>query len=113
MYGGAIGIVAAYSQAFVFSPGFTFVRTDVSDYGNMIGIAIPFEWTTNRGLRFGLEIGFGRAFGGVQRYTTCSSALQCDEGVEESRNRDAGRAFSLRFELGFGFNHPQPQKAAL
>jgi hypothetical protein len=120
IYGGALGIVAAYSQAFVFSPGFTFLRTDVGDLGNMVGVVIPFEWTTNRGLRFGFEVGFGRAFGG-SRHFVCTPVVQpgtptgssCEGNSTTTEDREAGRALSLRFELGFGFNHPQPRKSVL
>lgn len=107
IYGGSVGIVAAHSTAFVFSPGILFLRTDVAEYGNVLGISIPFEWTTTKGLRFGFEAGLGRAFGGTQRLT-CAYATSCAEGGEIERDRDDARALVLRFELGFGFNHPRP-----
>jgi hypothetical protein len=106
IYGGSLGFVAAYSPSFVFSPGLTFLRTDVADHGNMFGVAIPFEWTTSRGLRFGLEVGFGRAFGGKQHFE-CQYTAACTQGAQLTTDRDAGRALTLRFGLGFGFNHPK------
>jgi hypothetical protein len=108
LYGGSVGIVAAHSAAFVFSPGVTFLRTDVSAYGNMLGVAIPFEWTTSKGLRFGLEVGVGRAFGGSQEYV-CTFGPNCVVGETKEVDRDDARALTLRFELGFGFNHPPPE----
>jgi hypothetical protein len=108
LYGGSVGIVAAHSVAFVFSPGVTFLRTDVSEYGNMLGVAIPFEWTTSKGLRFGLEVGVGRAFGGSQEYE-CAFGSDCVVGETKEVDRDDARALTLRFELGFGFNHPPPE----
>jgi len=109
VYGGSVGIVAASSAAFVFSPGLTFLRTDVGEYGNMLGVAIPFEWTTSKGLRFGLEVGFGRTFGGTQTLV-CTFGTSCEAGNEVERDRDDARAFTLRFEMGFGFNHPKPER---
>jgi hypothetical protein len=108
LYGGSVGIVAAHSVAFVFSPGVTFLRTDVSGYGSMLGVAIPFEWTTSKGLRFGLEVGVGRAFGGSQEYE-CTFGPNCVVGETKEEDRDDARALTLRFELGFGFNHPPPE----
>ena len=112
LYGGSVGIVAAHSVAFVFSPGVTFVRTDVSEYGNMLGVAIPFEWTTSKGLRFGLEVGVGRAFGGSQEYECTSGPPTCVVGEMKEVDREDARALTLRFELGFGFNHPPPETRA-
>jgi hypothetical protein len=43
------------------------VRTDVEDYGSVILVALPFEWTTQRNLRVGFEIGYGQAMGGHER----------------------------------------------
>ncbi len=109
IYGGSLGIIAAHSQSLVFAPGVMFLRSDVSEYGNMLGVSIPFDWTTNRGLRFGLEVGFGRSFGGTSRQR-CSYPPSCEAGDEITSDREAARAFALRFELGFGFNHPKPQQ---
>ena len=103
--------MAAHSVAFVFSPGVTFLRTDVSEYGNMLGVAIPFEWTTSKGLRFGLEVGVGRAFGGSHE-CECTSGPNCVIGETKEVDRDDARALTLRFELGFGFNHPPPETSA-
>ena len=109
LYGGSLGIVAAHSQSLVFAPGVMFLRSDVSAYGNMVGVSIPFDWTTNRGLRFGLEVGFGRSFGGTSRQR-CTYSPSCENGDEVTTDREAARAFTLRFELGFGFNHPKPEQ---
>lgn len=105
IYGGSLGIVAASSNTFAFSPGLMFLRSDVSDYGNFLGISLPFEWVTSRGLRFGLEAGLGRAFGGTVHYQ-CSTTV-CPGGVPPDADRPAGRAAAIRFEMGFGFNHPR------
>jgi hypothetical protein len=105
LYGATVGVVAASGEGFVFAPGVVLQRSDVEDYGTMLGIAMPFEWVTQRGLRFGLEVDLGRAFGGTVHYTCNSSP--CATGPTFDGNRGAGRAFALRFQMGFGFNRPQ------
>src|SRR5688572_25452233 len=67
LYGADIGIIAANTATFVLSPGLMFMRSDVSDYGTMIGLSLPFEWVTSTGLRVGFEFDVGRAFGGSIR----------------------------------------------
>ncbi|HWZ89458.1 MAG TPA: hypothetical protein VNW92_11430, partial [Polyangiaceae bacterium] len=69
-YGASAGIVAVGTPSFVMAPGVAFSRTDVSDYGTSFGVSLPFEWVTATGLRLGLELDLGRAFGG-------SAHLQC------------------------------------
>ena len=103
LYGATLGAIATSSENFVFAPGLVFVRSDVSDYGSMLGISMPFEWVTARGMRFGLELDLGRSFGGTVRNRTCVSQV-CTEG---EMDRPAGRAFALRFQMGFGFNRGQ------
>jgi hypothetical protein len=109
LYGGSLGVVATSSENFVFAPGVVFVRSDVSDYGNMLGISMPFEWVTSRGMRFALELDLGRAFGGKVHNRTCSTNTTNGSQVcaESTIDRPAGRAFALRFAMGFGFNRPR------
>lgn len=112
LYGASLGVVAASNEGFVFAPGIVFQRSDVEDYGTMLGIAVPFEWVTVRGLRFGMEIDLGRAFGGTVHYTCSgdpSDPAVCGSGATYEGERGAGRAFALRFQMGFGFNHPRAQ----
>jgi hypothetical protein len=109
LYGASLGVVAASGEGFVFAPGVVFQRADVEDYGTMLGIAVPFEWVTRRGLRFGMEVDLGRAFGGTVRYTCTqfNGPSDCSAGPTFNGDRGAGRAFALRFQMGFGFNHPR------
>lgn len=107
LYGATVGVVAASSEGFVFAPGVVFQRSDVADYGSMLGIAIPFEWVTTRGLRFGMEVDLGRAFGGTVHYNCSVGVSECATGPTFDGDRGAGRAFALRFQMGFGFNHPR------
>jgi hypothetical protein len=109
LYGATLGFVLASGEGFVFAPGVVFQRSDVEDYGSMLGIAMPFEWVTRRGLRFGLEVDLGRAFGGTVHYTCQQLGVPgaCSAGPTFDGDRGAGRAFALRFQMGFGFNHPR------
>lgn len=105
LYGATLGAVATSSENFVFAPGLVFVRSDVSDYGNMLGVSMPFEWVTSRGMRFGLELDLGRAFGGKVNNQICTNNFTACTTAESDRG--AGRAFALRFSMGFGFNRPR------
>jgi hypothetical protein len=109
LYGGALGVVATNSENFVFAPGVVFLRSDVSDYGSMLGVSMPFEWVTSRGMRFGLELDLGRAFGGTVHNQTCTfdPATQANTCAMNDGDRKAGRAFAVRFQMGFGFNRPR------
>ena len=105
LYGAALGVVATSSENFVFAPGLVFVRSDVSDYGSMLGISMPFEWVTSHGMRFGLELDLGRAFGGTVHNETCTSdGIVNPVCTTSDADRPPGRAFALRFQMGFGFN---------
>ena len=86
-YAFSAGFAALRSPTFAMSPGLMFARTDVSDYGSMLGLSLPFDWVTQGGLRLGLEGGLGRAFGG-QRAVSCSETavgLQSAPQVPRSR----------------------------
>jgi hypothetical protein len=112
LYGASLGVVAASNEGFVFAPSVVFLRADVEDYGTMLGIAMPFEWVTKRGLRFGMEIDLGRAFGGKVHYSCRvqnGDVIDCPTGPTFEGDRGAGRAFAIRFQMGFGFNHPKIQ----
>lgn len=104
LWGGSAGIVAVSSSNFVLSPGIAFARSDVSDYGSMLALSLPFEWVLGSGVRVGMEFNLGRAFGG--RYAVdCQLNGTCPSG---SRDRPAGTAFWMQFQFGFGLNHPAP-----
>lgn len=105
LYGATLGAVATSSENFVFAPGVVFVRSDVSDYGSMLGVSMPFEWVTSRGMRFGLELDLGRSFGGTVHNQSCANDFTPCTITDTSRG--AGRAFALRFQMGFGFNRPR------
>ena len=102
LYGASAGLVVVSTQNFALSPGVAFARSDVADYGTMLGLSMPLEWVMPNGLRVGFEVDFGRAFAGhTSAYcSTCS--------VPQSRDRPAGTGFMMQFQLGYGFNHPAP-----
>ncbi|HKO47535.1 MAG TPA: hypothetical protein VJV79_07425, partial [Polyangiaceae bacterium] len=104
-YAGSIGFAAVRTPTFVMSPGVMLARTDVGDYGTMMGVALPFDWVTRSGLRLGLEGAFGRAFGG-RRSTPCASSI-CNAQAAFT-DRETGFAGWLQFQIGFGLNHPGP-----
>jgi hypothetical protein len=122
LYSGLAGVILFSRSTFLLSPGLTFWRSDVSDYGSFVGLAMPIEWVTPSGLRIGLELDAGRVFGGVIR-SACGGfvgpptpglppqEVECETPTQE-RARDAGAGFYLHFQLGWGFNHPEPEAAA-
>lgn len=79
-------------------------RANVSDYGSMLTLSMPFEWVTDDGTRFGFEVDIGRAFGG--KITARCEFDPCTPGDEQELDRPAAPAFFAAFQLGWGFNHP-------
>jgi hypothetical protein len=107
-YGATLGIVVVSTPTFVMAPGVAFSRTDVSDYGSSLAVALPFEWVTGNGLRLGLEFDAGRAFGGIYHTQCYSSSGGGSCGPPLTPDRPSGTSILLQFQLGFGFNHPEP-----
>jgi hypothetical protein len=111
LYSASVGVVATSSRSFVLSPGVSFLRSDVSDYGTFIGVSLPFEWVTASGFRLGTEVNIGRAFGGVQRLECIGLTPGqggCLAGSTRTIDRPAGTAFLFDFIIGWGFGHPDP-----
>lgn len=102
VFGGTLGLTVVNTQNFAFSPGVMALRSDVSDYGTVLGVSLPFEWITSRGLRFGLEVDLGRAFGGTTHVTCTSATGFCPTNDLGDQDRNAGRALGLRFSIGYG-----------
>ena len=103
LYAFSAGFAVVRTPTFVMAPGVMFARTDVSDYGTMLGLSLPFDWVLKSGMRLGLEGGIGSAFGG-RSVVDCGS--NCD--LPRYENRHAGVAYWLQFQIGFGLNHPGP-----
>jgi hypothetical protein len=106
LYGASAGVVVVSTQSFVLSPGIAFARSDVSDYGTMLALSMPFEWVTASGLRVGFELNFGRAFGGRSQLQSCAGNVCA--GPAQAPDRPAGTGFWMQFQIGYGFNHPAP-----
>jgi hypothetical protein len=105
LYGASAGVVVVGTKNFVLSPGVAFMRSDVSDYGTMIALSMPFEWVMPTGLRVGFEVNLGRAVAGHTRFQNCTGSV-CAGGAPV--DRPAGTGFWMQFQLGYGFNHPAP-----
>lgn len=101
LYGASVGIVLGHTSSFVFAPGLLAMRSDVSDYGTMASLSLPFEWTTARHLRIGFELAVGQAVGGSQPVLCApppgASAAPC----RSENDRRAGTAVLLQFYLGW------------
>ena len=106
-YAFSAGFAAVRTPNFAMSPGLMLARTDVGDYGTMLGFSLPFDWVTSSGLRLGLEGGVGNAFGGRTPGCSTVGASDCHEQARY-QDRDPGLALWLQFQIGFGFNHPGP-----
>ena len=107
-YAFSAGYAAVSLPTFVMSPGLMLGRTDVGDYGTMLGLSVPLDWVMRSGLRLGLEGGLGRAFGG-QRVIACNTPGSADCSQQpQYAGREAGSALWLQFQIGFGFDHPGP-----
>jgi len=107
-YAFSAGYAAVRTPTFAMSPGLMFARTDVSDYGSMLGFSLPLDWVMKGGLRLGLEGGLGPAFGG-RRAVSCSepTSIDCSQRPVY-QDRKSGAALWLQFHIGFGLNHPGP-----
>lgn len=105
-YAFSAGFAALRTPTFAMSPGLMFARTDVSDYGTMLGLSLPLDWVTKGGLRLGLEGGLGPAFGG-RRVTCTGTSANCSQ-QPRYEDRVTGAAAWLQFHIGFGLNHPGP-----
>ncbi len=116
LFGGSVGFAAARTANFALSPGFALLSSDQADeYGSFAGLAIPFDWVTDSGLRVGFEVTVGRSFGGrvLARCNNFNSGgpplpNECANGEERYFNRAGGAGFYSHFQLGWGFDHPKP-----
>jgi hypothetical protein len=108
IFGGAIGVAPVVRRNFVFAPGISYHRSNVSDYGSMLAVTFPLEWVTDDGARFGFVVDIGRAFGGEARGDCTAGATTCSSGGQTSVSRTSGTGFFSAFQFGWGFNHPKP-----
>lgn len=117
VWGASAGIALYTSAGFVTSITANFMRSDVSDFGNMIGVSLPLEWVSHRGIRLGFEPGFLRAFGGEvlgeckadDAFGSSGAPSECDEGEIRAFDREAGSGLWLHFVVGIPFDTPDPE----
>ncbi len=100
LYGASVGLLITNSKSFVFGPSLQFQRTDVNAYGSALALGLPFEWTTQRNLRVGFELGLGHAFGGSVKQVCRSFAtnLPCDS---RSVDRPGGTTVLFQYAMGW------------
>lgn len=108
LWGASAGYALIAGQTFALSPGLELMGADKS-FGYFLGLGLPFDWVLSSGLRIGLEVASGRAFGGTYQAACAASGSQCPQGATAELDRPSGTGFLLQFSLGFGFNHPDPQ----
>jgi hypothetical protein len=113
LYGASAGLVVYDTQSFALAPGIAFGRSNVADYGNLLGLSVPLDWVLPSGMRVGMEADLGRAFGGYYRFQCHDTTdLACTNGAEFHQDRPGGNALFIQFQLGFGFDHPAPLRVA-
>jgi hypothetical protein len=105
LFGGAVGVVAVDTPGFVLSPSIYVMRSDVGDYGTMVGLGLPFEWVSRRGLRIGFDFAFLRGFGG-EVLSVCHGGTTCDMGEVRAHDRKAGNGFTSSFIIGWNLGQP-------
>ena len=94
LYGASLGLIIANARGFVFAPGLLLMRADVNDYGTVVLLELPFEWTTRRRLRTGFELAIGHAFGG-----------EAGAGAGGRLDRPGGTSILLQYQMGFSVGH--------
>jgi hypothetical protein len=114
LYAASAGVVVVSTVNFVLSPGILFMRSDKSDYGTVLGLSLPLEWVTQSHLRFGSELGFGRAVGGNIREQCIDVGVfppPCSPGGVREVDRQGGLALYAHFQIGWAFSYPDPEPA--
>ncbi len=100
LYGASLGLLITNSKTFVFGPSLQFQRTDVSAYGSALALGLPFEWTTQRNLRVGFELGFGHAFGGNVRLV-CRNFVTNTSCGNQTADRPSGTTVLFQYSMGW------------
>ena len=106
LFGGSAGTVVLSRANLAISPGVTFMRSDVDEYGSYVGVSAPVEWVFGVGLRLGLEASVGVAFGGTNE-EVCEPP-GCTDETRRTLGRDTSSGAYLHFQIGWGIGHPDP-----
>jgi hypothetical protein len=94
------------------SPGLAVLRTDVSGYGTMFLLAVPFEWVRTNGFRIGFDVAIGRAVGGnvSGECGGWGGSATCVAGEIRRFDRDEGTAFYSSFFMGWSLGRAPSRK---
>ena len=106
IFGATAGAALYTSRGFVASVSVGFMRSDVSDFGNMLGLSLLLEWITRHGVRIGFEPGILAAFGG-EVLAECQTGA-CEQGEIRAFDRDFDTGVWLHFLVGIPFDAPAP-----
>jgi hypothetical protein len=110
MFGGTASMILMYTSHFAMSTGLNYVHTDKSEPGHYLGLAFPFEWQTDRGIRMGFEVSFGQAFGGHVK-ATCVNTAECAEGETIREDLKRGPGLYAQFQIGVPLVRPEARTA--
>jgi hypothetical protein len=110
MFGGTAALVLMGTSHFAMSAGLNYMRTDKSEPGHYLGIGLPFEWQTDRGIRIGFEASFGQAFGGHVK-ARCANTSECAEGETTREDLKRGPGFYAQFQIGVPLVRPELSRA--
>ena len=102
VYGASLGFAMSQGPTFVLAPGLVVLRSDIGDYGTMVGLQVPLEWVRENGMRLGFTVGAGRSFGGVATGDACDWNGLSQVCREETQDRPSAGAFFINFNFGFG-----------
>ena len=107
-YGANLGVFVYRGESFGFAPGLTAWRADVADYGTVLALELPFEWTLRGGTRLGFSLGKGIGYGGTYA-ARCeggpeSGANACAPGTTETQSRGAQSTWHALLFLGWDFD---------
>lgn len=104
LYGATFGLILSNSRSFLFAPGLSLWRTDVSDYGTTAAFSLPFEWSTHRRLRVGFELALGHSFGG-DAHRACTGVVTTSSPCSASSSeREGGTAVLFQYHMGWALS---------
>jgi hypothetical protein len=104
LYGATFGLILSNSKSFLFAPGLSLWRTDVSDYGTTAAFSLPFEWTTYRRLRVGFELALGHSFGG-EAHGACTAVVTSSSPCRaDTVDREGGTAVLFQYHMGWALS---------
>jgi hypothetical protein len=104
LWGFSVGAAANRQAGFALSPSLQYLRPQGGDYGNALGVHVPFEWLSASGFRLGFEFSLLYGFGGEYRQLVCFDGSGCPRIEPAKRPSSAG--FVAGFMIGHAFSMP-------